>query len=86
MPRLQRDNTDNDATAAAADNDDANDDGDVPIIGVDAYETDDEVRRPTDDEPDNHRHGHLDHVPLGRDGQLSGQADCTRQGQVGSRR
>jgi len=62
MPRLQRDNTDNDATAAAADNDDANDDGDVPIIGVDAYETDDEVRRPTDDEPDNHRHGHLDHV------------------------
>ena len=54
MPRLQRDNTDNDATAAAADNDDANDDGDVPIIGVDAYETDDEVRRPTDDEPDNH--------------------------------
>jgi len=51
----------------------------VPIVGVDADETDDEVRRPADDEADDHRHGHLDHVALRRHGQLGGESVYANQ-------
>lgn len=40
------------------------------VVRVDAYEADDEVRRPAGDEPDDDGHGHLDDVPLGRDDRL----------------
>jgi len=44
------------------------------VVRIDPHQTDDKVRRPADNEADDHRHGHLDDLALRRDGESSGRS------------